>query len=57
MNEHDATELSYKNGYEDGAKEFAKRFEKEIKDVKFTLGQTWAIQYALKQILKEMKGR
>ena len=33
-----------------------KRFEKNIKDVKFTLGQTWEIQNALKKTLKEMAG-
>jgi hypothetical protein len=31
-----------------------KRFEKEIKDVQFTIGQTWEIQCALKDVLKEM---
>ena len=35
-------------------KEFAERFEKKIKDVKFTIGQTWEIKCALKQTLKEM---
>lgn len=35
-------------------KEFAERFEKKIKDVKFTIGQTWEIQCALNQTLKEM---
>ena len=33
---------------------FVKKFEKKIRDVKFTIGQTWEIQYALKQTLKEM---
>ena len=33
-----------------------KRFEKEIKDVQFTIGQTWEIQCALKDVLKEMAG-
>jgi hypothetical protein len=37
-------------------KEFVKKFEKKIKDVKFTLGQTWEIQNALKDTLKEMVG-
>lgn len=31
-----------------------KKFEKEIKGVGFTLGQTWEIQCALKNVLKEM---
>lgn len=35
-------------------KEFIKKFEKKIKDVKFTMGQTWEIKCALKQTLKEM---
>ena len=46
----------YSKGYADGAKEFAKKFEKKIKDVQFTLGQTWEIQCALTQVLKEMVG-
>lgn len=33
-----------------------KRFEKNLKDVKVTLGQTWEIQNALKETLKEMVG-
>ena len=33
-----------------------KRFEKNIKDVKVTLGQTWEIQNAIKETLKEMVG-
>ena len=40
----------------EAVKEFAKRFEKNIKDVKFTLGQAWEIQNALKKTLKEMVG-
>ena len=32
----------------------AKRFERKIKDVQFTIGQTWEIQTALKETLKEM---
>ena len=35
-------------------KEFAKKFEKNIKDVRVTLGQTWEIQNALKKTLKEL---
>lgn len=35
-------------------KEFAKRFERKIKNVQVTLGQTWEIQNALKDTLKEM---
>ena len=35
-------------------KEFAEKFEIKIKDVQFTLGQTWEIQNALKDTLKEM---
>lgn len=37
-------------------KDFVKRFEKKIKDVQFTLGQTYEIQTALKTIEKEMVG-
>lgn len=37
-------------------KAFVKKFEKKIKDVEFTLGQTWEIQNALKDTLKEMVG-
>lgn len=37
-------------------KEFIKRFEKNIKNVQFTLGQTWEIQSALKQTKEEMVG-
>jgi uncharacterized OsmC-like protein len=37
-------------------KEFVKKFEREIKDVKFTLGQTFEIQSALRDVLKEMVG-
>ena len=40
----------------EAVKEFVKKFEKKIKDVKFTLGQTWEIQNALKDTLKEMVG-
>ena len=35
-------------------KEFAEKFEKNIKDVNFTLGQTWDIQTALEKTSKEM---
>ena len=38
----------------EAVKEFIKRFEKKIKDVKFTIGQTWEIQSALKEVKKEM---
>lgn len=37
-------------------KEFVMRFEKKIRDVKVTLGQTWEIQSALKEVEKEMVG-
>lgn len=37
-------------------KECLKKFEKNMKDVKVTLGQTWEIQNALKKTLKEMTG-
>ena len=40
----------------DVVKEFIKRFEKKIKEVKFTIGQTWEIQSALKEVEKEMAG-
>ena len=39
---------------EKAIKEFVKRFEKKIKDVKFTIGQTWEIQCALKQTLQKL---
>ena len=38
----------------EAVKAFAKKFEKKIKDVKFTIGQTWEIKCALKQTLQEM---
>ena len=37
-------------------KEYHKKFEKNIKDVKVTLGQTWEIQNALKKTLNELVG-
>ena len=40
----------------DTIQEFIKRFEKKIKDVKFTIGQTWEIQSAIKEVVKEMVG-
>ena len=51
--------VMYHDGYIVDAKteaieEFVKRFEKKIKDVKFTIGQTWEIKCALKQTLEEM---
>ena len=39
----------------EAVREFAERFEKEIKDVKFTLGQFYEIQDAFKDIIKEME--
>ena len=57
----EATEISkqkllscFKTAKSEAIKEFAERFEKKIKDVEFTIGQTWEIQCALKQTLKEM---
>ena len=47
--EHEAIKIS-------AIKKFIKRFEKKIKDVKFTIGQTWEIQSALKEVEKEMVG-
>lgn len=41
-------------GYVYGITEFINKFEKKIKDVRFTIGQTWEIQCALKQTLKEL---
>lgn len=38
----------------EAVKAFVKKFEKKIKDVKFTIGQTWEIKCALKQTLQEM---
>ena len=43
-----------KKAKSEAIKEFAKRFERNIKDLKATLGQTWEIQNALKETLKEM---
>ncbi len=40
----------------EASQEFVKRFEKKIKDVAFTLGQTWELQCALRAVLKEMTG-
>ena len=40
----------------EAVKAFVKKFEKKIKNVKFTIGQTWEIKCALKQILQEMTG-
>ena len=34
-----------------------KVFEKKIKDVQFTLGQTWEIQCALEAVLKDMEDK
>lgn len=45
---------NYRQCMTEAIKEFAEKFEKKIKDVEFTIGQTWEIQYALKQTLKEM---
>ena len=45
---------SYHEAKAAAIEEFVNRFEKNIKDVQFTLGQTWEIQNALKQIKKEM---
>ena len=39
----------------EAVREFAERFEKEIKDVKFTLGQFYEIQDAFKDIIKAME--
>lgn len=46
----------YKTAKTEAYKECLKKFEKNIKNVKFTLGQTWEIQNALKKTLKEMVG-
>ena len=40
----------------DTIQEFIKRFEKKIKDVKFTIGQTWEIKSAIKEVVKGMVG-
>lgn len=37
----------------EATEDFVKRFERKIKDVQFTLGQTWELQNALKETLKE----
>ena len=47
-------EEEIKNAKSEAYKEFAKRFEKNIKDIRVTLGQTWEIQNALKKTLKEL---
>ena len=38
----------------EAVKAFVKKFEKKIKNVEFTIGQTWEIKCALKQTLQEM---
>ena len=48
--------LDERADYSEPVQEFIKRFEKKIKDVKFTIGQTWEIQSALKEVEKEMVG-
>lgn len=45
-----------KNIKAEAYKECLKKFEKNIKDVKVTLGQTWEIQNALKKTLNELVG-
>ena len=48
--------LDERADHSDAINEFIKRFEKKIKDVKFTIGQSWEIQSALKEVEKEMVG-
>jgi archaellum component FlaC len=38
----------------EAVKEFVEKFENKIKDVQFTLGQSWEIKCALKDVVKEM---
>ena len=53
---HDIRIEDIKTAKFEAIKEFEKKFEKKIKDVQFTLGQTWEIQNALKDTSKEMLG-
>lgn len=46
-----------KSAKSETVKEFVKKFERKIKNVQVTLGQTWEIQNALKDTLKEMTER
>ena len=48
--------LDERADHTDAINECIARFEKKIKDVKFTIGQTWEIQSALKEVEKEMVG-
>ena len=52
----DIAEEKFKTIKADTMQEFIKRFEKKIKDVKFTIGQTWEIKSAIKEVVKEMVG-
>ena len=47
-------ENDVQTGKVEAVKAFVKKFEKKIKNVKFTIGQTWEIKCALKQTLQEM---
>lgn len=59
MNEHNATEWAYKNGYEngriDGIKEFAERLKHEIRDTFFAYAAEEQCEY-LDSLLQEMVG-
>lgn len=46
--------LDERADHTDAINECIARFEKKIKDVKFTIGLTWEIQSALKEVEKEM---
>lgn len=52
----DIAEEKFETIKADTMQEFIKRFEKKIKDVKFTIGQTWEIKSAIKEVVKEMVG-
>ena len=52
----DIAEEKFETIKADTIQEFIKRFEKKIKDVKFTIGQTWEIKSAIKEVVKEMVG-
>lgn len=46
MNKHDATEIAYKNGYEQGVKDLAHR----LKDIPRIMVYKWEIDQAVKEL-------
>ena len=57
MNIHDATETSYKNGYEAGVKEFAEKLFQRlaIYETAFEEVQDWSARNTIQQIVQEVK--